>query len=550
MLKNIAAYLPAMAKKHPNQRAIVISKGRDSAGRMLHSHITYQELDRESNRLANGLLSSGFKEGERVALMVPPSFDLFIASFALFKAGLVPVFVDPGLGIKNLKSCLERAGAQHFIGIPKAHIARCLFGWNRGKWRKIITVGKYKIWGQGTLSSLIESSPSHELTVSLDSGDKTAAILFTSGSTGAPKGAVYSHTNFCAQVEALKARFEVQEGEIDLCTFPLFALFAPALGMTAVVPEMNFTKPGDVDPEKIFKGIETFGVQNMFGSPALLRRVAEAAALEEKSFPSLRRVISAGAPVPGEVIETLKKSLGKDCKIFTPYGATEALPVAIANMAETLKETGELTNKGAGVCVGEVVPGLELKIIKISDSPITKWSDELCLKQGEIGEIVVSGKQVTKSYFNNKEATSLAKIYDNGSRKIYHRMGDLGYFDKKGRLWFCGRKSHRVPIQEKTVYTVPGESIINTLPKVARSAIVGVGKGDRRRAVLCIESKSIQSPSNQGELREEIKTLCKKYPQTENIEEVLFHKKFPVDIRHNSKIFREKLAVWAEGNLQ
>ena len=549
MHQNIAAYLPEMAERNPYQRAIIISEGRDQEGRMMHRHMTYGDLDSQSSAIARGLLESNFKKGQRVALMIPPSFELFITAFGLFKAGLVPVFVDPGLGIRSLKVCLNRARLDHFIGIPKAQLARSILGWNRGSWKEIVTVGGPKLWGRHSFRSLLDKGLKSELELKFGSPEDAAAILFTSGSTGSPKGALYSHKNFCAQVESLKQQFNIEVGEVDLCTFPLFALFAPAMGMTAVIPEMDFTRPAQVNPDNIFKAIETFGVENMFGSPALIKRVAEAAAIEGRKLHTLKRVISAGAPVSAQVIATLSTTLKKGTKVYTPYGATEALPVAVAHSEMILNETESLTKKGAGVCIGKPVPGLEVHIIKVSDDPIGTWSDSLRLPQGIVGEIVVSGPQVTKSYFNQSDATHKAKIYSEDSRKVYHRMGDLAYFDTEGRLWFCGRKSHRVISSDKTLYTVPGESIVNAHREIEKSAIVGVGSGKNRRPVLCLQSPGVKSAKDRKKLSDEVKELCSKHPQTHGIEDILFHKEFPVDIRHNSKIFREKLSTWAEGQL-
>src|SRR5262249_18850617 len=123
---------------------------------------------------------------------------------------------------------------------------------------------------------------------------ETSAILFTSGSTGPPKGAVYTHAIFQAQVGIFRDLYAIEPGEIDLCTFPLFALFAPALGMTAIVPDMDPTRPARVDPAKLFEAIDDFGVTNLFGSPALLRRLVEGAEASSRRLPGLKRVVSAG----------------------------------------------------------------------------------------------------------------------------------------------------------------------------------------------------------------------------------------------------------------
>lgn len=533
---NIAAHLPRMAQLQPDSTAIIFPKGNQS--------LTFQELDRLSDRICHGLITRGISQGTRTVLMVPPSPEFFALTFALFKAGAVPVLVDPGLGIKNLKKCLSEAQPSAFIGIPKAQIARLLFGWAKQSLTTIITVGSRLFWGGITLDSIIKNAPDQPFTMAATQSDDLAAILFTSGSTGPPKGAVYSHANFTAQVEALKTVYNIQPGEIDLPTFPLFALFAPALGMTAVIPEMDFTHPGSVDPENIIGAITTHNVTTMFGSPALINRVSRYGAEHGIKLPTLKRVISAGAPVPAVVMERFSQMLAEDVEIFTPYGATESLPVCSIGSAEILGETSKITEQGGGVCIGRPVASIRAEIIRITDEPITTWDESLKVADGEVGEIVVQGPQVTRGYFRHPEADRLSKISD-PSGGFFHRMGDLGRRDDQGRLWFCGRKTHRVETSNGPLFTIPIEAIFNTHPAVFRSALVGIGTKGTQQPVICIEREKGVSIS-QEQLRSELLALAAEYPHTKGISRILFHPAFPVDIRHNAKIFREKLAVWAE----
>ena len=361
-----------------------------------------------------------------------------------------------------------------------------------------MTVGANPFWGGQTLEKIrAKVREDHGFTMAATQSEEVAAILFTSGSTGIPKGVVYTHGIFDDQVKKLKAVYDIQPGEIDLPTFPLFALFAPALGMTAIVPDMDFTRPAQVDPRKIAEAIENFGVTQMFGSPALINRVSRYGVKHGFNFPTLKRVISAGAPVPPVVLERFSKLIPEGTQIFTPYGATESLPVASIGSHEILCDTSEQTNQGAGVCVGHPVDGINLKIIGITDEPIAEWTADLELPTGEIGEITVQGTNVTPEYFNRESSTKLAKIADPENNSFYHRMGDVGYLDETGRVWMCGRKSHRVITGEGTLFTIPCEGIFNTHPKVFRTALVGVDN----QPVLCVELEADAAKEDRLRLR-------------------------------------------------
>jgi acyl-coenzyme A synthetase/AMP-(fatty) acid ligase len=344
-------------------------------------------------------------------------------------------------------------------------------------------------------------------------------------------------------VDAIRDAYGIEPGEVNLPTFPLFALFDPALGMTTVVPDMDPTRPARVDPRKIIGPIRDHGVTIMFGSPALLDTVGRWGAEHGARLESVRCVISAGAPVPPRVIERFQGLLRDDAAIHTPYGATESLPVATTSSHEILSETRHATDRGAGTCVGHPVASIEAAVIAIDDDPIERWDAQLKVAPGEVGEIVVKGPQVTREYFNAPVHTSLAKIDDDG--KVRHRMGDLGYFDEQGRLWFCGRKSQRVQTATGTLYTVPCESVFNVHPEVFRTALVGVGEAGSALPVLCVELEKGIGRSNHARIRAELLDLGSGFDHTREIRTVLFHPAFPVDIRHNAKIGRGALAAWA-----
>ncbi len=552
---NIADVLESQCQARPGQVVIRSPNGCSrAAGESAYHSITFGELQQRIVGLRAGLQALGIQRGDRCALMVPPSAEFVELTFALFSSGAVPVFVDPGIGLKNLKACLAQAEPTAFLGITKTHIARILFGWARDSLKTLVTVGPKFGWGGVTLNSLRQPVP-ESTPVANTTADDVAAILFTSGSTGVPKGAVYTHGMFVAQLEKLQGAFDIQPGEIDLCTFPLFALFGPALGMTSVIPVMDATRPARVNPREIMAPVRALSVTNLFGSPALLNRVGSSipAEIAAVRLPTLKRVLSAGAPVAPRILEQFQSLLAPGTQIFTPYGATEALPVAVIGSREVLNDTRQRTAAGAGTCVGKPVAGLEVRIIPVSDQPIPVWDETTTLPAGEIGEIVVHGPQVTQEYFRRPDLTALAKIPDPGRGRSWHRMGDVGYFDDEGRLWFCGRKSQRVITAGGVLYTDPVEGVFNQHPQVFRTALVGVPAGDVAQPVLCVERMpSSLLPAGEvlvapAELRSQLLELGAGFEVTRTVRTILFHPRFPVDIRHNSKIFREKLAVWAAG---
>jgi acyl-CoA synthetase (AMP-forming)/AMP-acid ligase II len=543
---NIASALLEMAGSRPDAMAIAfpVKNSLDKNGISRYHKLSFSALAFETGCVARGMLAAGFERGDRVVVMVPPGFDFFILGFAMLETGIVPIFIDPGIGTKNLKACIAEAEPVGFIGISKAQAARVLLGWGKNSIRKTVTLGPRLFWGGYDMQAIRNFDRSSVPGPFFDAGpDDLAAIIFTSGSTGVPKGVVYTHGNFKAQLEMIRETFAFSPGEINMPTFPPFALFNPALGMSSIIPDMDFTKPGSVEPRQIIGPIKQFGVNNLFGSPALIDVVGRYGEANGVKLPSLTKVISAGAPASTKALVRFSSMLRPEVEIFTPYGSTESMPVTSIGSHQILRDTQAKTGSGAGVCIGKVVKGVEIAIIRISDEEIPHWSKELQLAQGEIGEIVVKGLNVTRSYFNRDGATKLAKIMDGD--QVRHRMGDLGYFDKEDNLWFCGRKAHRVKVGEQELYSLPCEDIFNKHPDVFRTALVGVDG----KAVLCVETEKGGRLVDKKKLKAELLASAAEHPLTGAIKTIIFHPGFPVDFRHNAKIIREELAIWAKKEL-
>ncbi|MZH42218.1 MAG: AMP-binding protein, partial [Nitrospinae bacterium] len=477
--RNISASLSHWAKVIPDQPAIIEIRTK--------TEVTFKQLEEESNLIASGLLNQGLKKGDRVLMMVPYGSDFVTLTFALFKAGAVPVLIDPGMGKKNVLHCVKQSEPRGIIAVPLVHAIKSLMPSAFKSIQFSVTVGKNWFWRGPTLEK-IKKFGRTDYQMEEAQEDQAAAVLFTSGSTGPAKGVLYTHGMFEQQTQILRKHFGIIQGEKDLPTFPLFGLFSTGMGMTSVIPDMDPTCPAKVKPENIIHPVKTYNITSSFGSPALWDTVSRYCETNKVRLTSLKRILIAGAPVSGTLLKRFESILEPDCKIMTPYGATEALPVTSIERQEIIKETWEKSEKGNGTCIGKPVPGAEVRIIQISDDPILKWEDGLEVPKGQTGEIIVKAPWVTKSYFNRDEITRLAKVPDGPN--FWHRMGDVGKWDDQDRLWFCGRKSHRVVTDSETYFTIPCEAIFNTHPDVKRSALVGQGAGKHREPVMIIEPEN------------------------------------------------------------
>jgi acyl-CoA synthetase (AMP-forming)/AMP-acid ligase II len=542
--RTLPEYLAEQTVRNQQRAAVIQTVGYDAAGRAKYESLTFGQLQERCDRMAEGLYAAGIRPGMKVVLMVKPSLDLFVLTFALMRVGAVLVMIDPGMGLRNLGKCLAEVGPEAFIGESLAHFARILFRWSADTVRIRITRGTRWLWGGYNLRH-VPSLPAEKKVgeFQVDPG-ALCAIMFTSGSTGIAKGVEFTNDILTAQVEIMREVYHYGPDDISLATFPLFALMDLAIGLTVIIPDMDATKPAQADPRKLIQAISDHQAANMFGSPALLDNLSRYAEKHAVKLTSLRRVLTAGAPVRPDILRRMKAILPDGVQVFTPYGATEALPICNIGSEEIIADTSRETEKGAGTCIGRINPRIAAEIIRISDDPIPEWSDDWRVPDGEIGELTVSGPVITRRYHGRPRETSLAKIMrPNGT--IMHRMGDLARRDEQGRIWFCGRKSQRVIATDGLYFTIPCESVFNTHPMVFRSALVGLGPKGAQTPAICLELEREHAAADPGPLFAELAELGGTYPHTRAIKQFFIHPAFPVDIRHNAKINREELSLWA-----
>ncbi|MES2694294.1 MAG: fatty acid CoA ligase family protein [Verrucomicrobiota bacterium] len=546
---NIARHLGLMAAAQPARAALKIPRGRTRGGDIDYLSLSFAELDAEVGAWSARLTAAGVQRGDRTLVMVRQGLPLIASVFALFRVGAVPVVIDPGMGRKNFLACVARSQPKALVGIPLAQLLSRFF---RTPFRSVRT----RVSASGSLTArltkpgaqLLAGSAQTAAVGATAAATDLAAILFTSGSTGAPKGVCYEHGMFDAQVRLIRETYGIAPGEIDLPLLPIFALFNPALGMTTVVPELDPRRPAALDPAKIVQAIQQEQVTNSFGSPTLWRKIGDHCRARHLTLPSLRRVLCAGAAVPDSLWQDSRAWLPHGL-LHSPYGATEALPVASISSAEIEPASVK------GACVGRPVHGIDLKIIAITDDPIATLANARELNPGEVGEIIVHGPVVTKTYDANPKATATAKIASgpqpsvtgaqpDGAAGPWHRLGDCGRLDAAGRLWFHGRKAERVESLMGTFHTEPCEQVFRQHARAARCALIGLGERGSQRPAIVVETK-VANSSEARALARELRLLGLRYEHTATIKLFYFHEKFPVDVRHNAKIHRLTLTRWA-----
>lgn len=538
---NVASLLDKQASLNQHKTAVIEPK-KQLGGHIYKKH-TFNELHKVCNRYANTFKRLGIKRGTKVLTFVTPSFDFPAITFALFKIGAVPIMIDPGMGVKNLLKCVEQVKPSAMVGVPKAHILKRIFSKSFKNIDLFITTGKFSISSKKLKK--LSMSESQYAGNEIMQKDDLAAILFTSGGTGIPKGVEYTHHIFLTQTQMLKDMFNLGPQDTDLPGFPLFALFTLGMGMKIVIPDMNPSRPAKANPERLIANIRDQKTTFVAGSPAIWEKVADYCLKKNIELPSVKHLVMFGAPVSLSIHEKFKKILPNG-DTYTPYGATECLPVSCISGTEILSQFKKKVLSGGGVCVGRSAPGVDIYISKITDDKLT--SLEQC-GPNEIGEICVLSDTVTPRYFEMPEKTNLAKIETKDG--LVHRMGDVGYLDDENRLWFCGRKDHRVELEDKTLYSIPCESFFNQVKDVKRTALVKFHKNGKPNVALVVERLDHKTNFDaSSEFSKQLLDVAKKNKLTQDIDDIFYYDHFPVDVRHNIKIDRKKLGAWVQEKMQ
>jgi acyl-CoA synthetase (AMP-forming)/AMP-acid ligase II len=533
--RSVADRLRANARAFPDRPALRYPSGEPG---VYHTR-TFAQIDRDSDAVAAGLARAGLRPGARTIVLMPITPDLVTLVVALFKAGAVPIIVDPGMGLRRMLHCYRMVGAEVFIGVPVMHLVRWLRSRTFGQVDLTVTTGRRWPGGPLTLRELGRAAAGPP---SVRPGpDDLMMISFTTGSTGAAKGVESTYGALDATVNTATGVYGLTADDVCLVTSMPFMFLHLLIGATSVLPEIDFRRVAAADPAVIARAVDDEQVTAMFASPALLDPLARHLSATGTRLASLRCVVSGGAPVSTDLVAQLRGRIApEDGNVYATYGATEATPIASIESRDLLRpETRAATENGGGVCVGVPIGGTGLRIVRVTGTqPLTAVD----VARGEVGEILVTGPVVSRRYLAPAAANATMKLLD-GDR-IWHRTGDVGRLDDAGRVWFYGRRDDIVTTADGILYPVACESVLNVHDDVYRTAVVGIGEPGRQRPVVCVELRSGAGPGRWQSIAGELRAIAARHPSTVPLTEFVRHPGLPVDIRHNAKIDRPALARW------
>lgn len=512
---NLTEILQHHARQYPQEIAIV---DRIKCGRRQTS---YAELDRVVGQVALMLRQSGLRAGDPVLLFHPMSLELYMALAALLRNGMTAMFVDPSAGREYLNRCCELLPPQGLIASSKAH------------WLRLISPAVRRIPNKWSIGGRVPFAEPLEKAAHLE-GDHTicscrsetpALASFTSGSTGEPKAAIRTHGFLLAQHRAIEASLMLRPKEIELVTLPIFVLANLASRVTSVIADADLRRPADIVAEPVVNQIQEQQADRTAASPAFLERLVDCCERKSMVLPSLRKIFTGGGPVPPRLLDQLQ-GVAPHAEITVVYGSTEAEPISTLPTRGLDREDAAAMSSGKGLLVGRPVDSLEVRVMQ------DRWGEtvgplsstafaRLCRTPGEAGEIVVSGDHVLDGYLHG-QGENENKFQVGQSR--WHRTGDAGYFDDRGRLWLLGRCAARVDDGRGVLYPLGAEQAAMRHPCIGGAAMVS----HRGQRVLVV---TLRDPHRQPDLPSLLKSLA-----FANVDSVRIMKRLPLDGRHNAKI--------------
>lgn len=511
---NIGKIIKTQATRNPDAIALI------NTVHGVDQQCSFSELDKKSAKAAALLHQQGFKPGDAILVFLPVSIDLYVTLIAIFRLGLVAMFIDPSAGRVHITHCCNLHAPQGFIGTTKSHLLRLLSPALRRIPHKFF-IGVYvpaAINWRSTNTTIANNDIIHRNT------NDPALITFTSGSTGSPKGAVRSHGFLIAQHQALQTNLALKAEQIDLSTLPIFVLANLASGVTSLIPDTDLRRPANIDAKKVFQQIKRFNPDRTAASPAFYECLIKYCQQHEYTLSSFKQIYTGGAPVFPKLLAELKR-LTPEGEVIAVYGSTEAEPIAHITYSEISTEDIQAMMSGKGLLTGAPVSCISLQIIKMQWGNVLMPYDENdfkneALPENKVGEIVVSGEHVLQGYLKGigDEETKFTV----GTQR-WHRTGDAGYLDSQGRLWLMGRCAALINDEKGYLYPFAVESAALHFPGVYRAALIQ----HRDTRLLLVQEE------HKGDCV--IKSLFDVLAWAE-LDEIRVIGSIPMDKRHNAKI--------------
>ena len=481
-MTNLVTTLTQAAATYPDRPAVLLDE------RVLR----YRDLDEASARAASWLLGRGIAAGDRVGLMIPNVPEFAELYYGILRAGVIVVPMNPMLKAREVGYYLTDSGAAlalawHGVADQAAEGAR-----RAGTDLVIIEPGELA----GTLGQCAPAPA-----VAGRAPSDTAVILYTSGTTGQPKGAELTHDNLLRNVEVTRSTLlELRPGDVILGALPLFHSFGQVVGMgCAIATGACLTLLPRFDPVRALEIIKRDQVSVLPGVPTMYAAILHSAAGSAGDAASLRLCVSGGAAMPVELLRAFEKEFG--CVILEGYGLSETSPVASFNHPDRARKPGT---------IGQAIAGVDMRVQDNAGVP---------LPPGEVGEIAVRGHNVMKGYWRRPEET--AEVMTNG----WFSTGDLGRMDAEGYFSIVDRKKDMIIRGGLNVYPREIEEVLYEHPAVAEAAAIGVPDemlGEDVAALVTLKPGASASPD---ELREHVKgqLAAYKYPRYVWIVDALPH---------------------------
>lgn len=544
----VASALRWQAERHPGQPSIHFPASKLPPG-ATSAHLSHLEFEELTEAYARGFLELGIRKGTRAALIAQPGLDFLALFHALTKIGAVAVLVDQTLPGKTIRACLDLAEPEAFIGPAISNVRRIFWRWARNSCRLAINTGPAVPGvGMGIAELHLKGLQSRLRLPPLSKPEDDAAIVFTSGESGEPKGVIYQHLVLAEQARVFREAFGIAKGETNLTTVAPLALLDPALDAISVVPPFGAGKPNAKQIAELVEALNGFRINNLITSPGVLNCLGDWMEQSQLKLLFLRRIICCGGMLSVHTIRQLENVLHQDSEIHMTYGSVECFPVTSITNLEFDSAMEDLMETGEGICVGRPLGMNRVKVVGATPNRIESLSETAQLPPGMIGEVLVNASTFANRYLAAVDDDSHCITDDEGG--TWFRTGDAGSIDGSGRLWYCGRISQGIRTRQEVLYPQQAEALFDQHPDLKRSALVGVGMPGRQIPVLCVELNKKLRPVDVERVHFDLLQLAQAFGLSKSIRTVLFHPGLPVNEFPVPRIERRALERWAEGKMR